>query len=254
MNSLFRRNRKVSRGQALVEFAIILPLLALLLLLAIDFGRVFFGWVALNNATRIAANQAALDPLAWVAPVSASDQARYRQQIINDMQAINCAPVGGGTWDVTDIPDPTFVNVAGTADAHEIGDHAAVSLRCGFTFLTPLVGSIMGNPMLIGARSEFTVRGGVINGIPVATALPSPTATPVPTPTPTATPAPTAAPCFPPQLVGMKTVAAHTAWNTAGFTGAYNITRPPNGNYTISLMSLVFGQPYPCNTAVTVFP
>ena len=47
----FRRHRKISRGQALVEFAFILPILVLLLLLAVDFGRVFFGWVALNNAT-----------------------------------------------------------------------------------------------------------------------------------------------------------------------------------------------------------
>ena len=39
------------RGQALVEMAIILPVLVLLLLLAVDFGRVFFGWIALNNAS-----------------------------------------------------------------------------------------------------------------------------------------------------------------------------------------------------------
>ena len=54
--------RAQPRGQALVEFALILPLLVLLLLLAIDFGRVFFGWVALNNAARIAANEAAVQP------------------------------------------------------------------------------------------------------------------------------------------------------------------------------------------------
>lgn len=245
MKSLFfRRQRTVSRGQALVEFAIILPILALLLLLAVDFGRVFFGWVALNNATRIAANEAALNPLAWVTPVNATDQARYRQQILNDMQAINCAPVGGGTWAISDIPDPVFEDKGGTADAHEVGDHAAVDLECGFTFLTPLVGNIMGNPMLIGARSEFAVRGGVINSIPVATAIPS------------GAPA-SAAPCiFPvPQLVGLRVNVGQAAWMVAGYTGAYNISRvnsQENGNYIITQVTLVQGEFYPCDTPITV--
>src|SRR6188768_643129 len=59
----FRRlDRPPSRGQALVEFAIVLPLLAVLLVMAIDFGRVFFGWVSLTNAARIGANYAGYTP------------------------------------------------------------------------------------------------------------------------------------------------------------------------------------------------
>ena len=240
----FRRHRKISRGQALVEFAFVLPILVLLLLLAVDFGRVFFGWVALNNATRIAANEAALNPDAWVAPVDATDQARYRQQVLNDMRAINCAPIGGGTWEVADIPDPGFEDKGGTADPHEIGDHATVDLECGFTFLTPLIGNIMGNPMLISARSEFAVRGGVINGVPVATAIPS------------GAPA-SAAPCINPvpQLVGLRVNAGRIAWTVAGYTGAYTISRvnpQENGNYIITAVDLVQGEFYPCDTPITV--
>ena len=51
-----------SRGQSLVEFALVLPMILLLMLIAIDFGRVFLGWVGLNNAARVAANYAALHP------------------------------------------------------------------------------------------------------------------------------------------------------------------------------------------------
>ena len=51
-----------SRGQSLVEFALVLPLILLLMLIAIDFGRVFLGWVGLNNAARVAANYAAMHP------------------------------------------------------------------------------------------------------------------------------------------------------------------------------------------------
>ena len=62
---MFRRHLSdtpVSRGQALVEFALVLPVLALLLVLAIDFGRVFFGWVSVTNAARIGANYAGQHP------------------------------------------------------------------------------------------------------------------------------------------------------------------------------------------------
>jgi len=246
-----RRRREISRGQALVELAIILPILALLLLFAIDFGRVFFGWVALNNATRIAANEAALNPDAWVAPGDASDQARYRRQVLNDLQAINCAPLGGGSWDLTDIPDPVFEDKRGTSDPHEIGDHATVDLRCGFTFLTPLVGNIMGNPMAISARSEFAIRGGMIAGVPLQTAAPPGFFTPTPVPTPGATPVP----CVAPQLVGLQVNAGRTAWTRASFTGAYKVSRsnPAEiGNYVITSQSLIGGQAYPCSSSITV--
>ena len=51
-----------ARGQSLVELALVLPLFALLLLMAIDFGRVYFTYIQVNNAAREAANYAATSP------------------------------------------------------------------------------------------------------------------------------------------------------------------------------------------------
>jgi len=207
-----RHAREKSRGQAIVEFALILPILVLMLLLAIDFGRVFFGWVALNNAARIAASEAGFHPDAWKAPGNATLQASYRAEVVADMNAINCAPTSGGSWTPAQIPDPTFVNNAAgsfSSDPYEVGDHANVTLACNFSFLTPLVGLIVGDPMTIGASSEFPVKGGTINGIVVQTA----------------SPAPTAPPCankIVPNLVGQSIAAARTAWTAAGFTGAFS--------------------------------
>ena len=65
MNRLRKRMRRTSRGQGLVEFALIVPVLMLMLLLALDFGRVFFGWVGLTNASRIGASYAAAHATAW---------------------------------------------------------------------------------------------------------------------------------------------------------------------------------------------
>ncbi len=53
------------RGQSLVEFAIVLPILLFLTLVALDFGRVYLGWINLQSMSRIAANLAANNPTAW---------------------------------------------------------------------------------------------------------------------------------------------------------------------------------------------
>ena len=54
-----------TRGQSLVEFAIFIPVLASLLLMSVDVGRVYLGWVTLTNVARIGANFAAQNPTAW---------------------------------------------------------------------------------------------------------------------------------------------------------------------------------------------
>ena len=48
-----------SRGQALAEFALLLPVLLLLMFMAVDFGRLFFSYIAINNAAREATYYAA---------------------------------------------------------------------------------------------------------------------------------------------------------------------------------------------------
>src|SRR3990170_1992140 len=54
--SLSRRRRRRTRGQSVVELALLLPVILLLLLGAIDFGRVYLGWINLNQMARLAAN------------------------------------------------------------------------------------------------------------------------------------------------------------------------------------------------------
>jgi beta-lactam-binding protein with PASTA domain len=200
-------HRKISRGQALVEFALILPLLILLLLMTIDLGRVFFGWVALNNATRIGANEAAKNPDSWA---SGAGDAGYYLKMSRDLEAINCdADVDNdGVVDSADLPDPIFAERTGDPLNHyEAGDLVTVTLHCDFGLLTPLVGAIVGDPLVIGATSTFMVFGGEIAGIPVASE-------------------PEVAGCIGvdlavPNLVGLTVAEARTAWTNAGFTGSF---------------------------------
>jgi Flp pilus assembly protein TadG len=66
-----------SRGQSLVEFALILPILLTLTGVAIDVARVYGAWVTLEGATRDAAEQVAND-----ATVTTSSAAATRAKAI----------------------------------------------------------------------------------------------------------------------------------------------------------------------------
>ena len=57
-----RRNRKSAEGQALVEFAAIVPMLFLLIVLAMNFGGLIGAWISVANATRAVADYAILGP------------------------------------------------------------------------------------------------------------------------------------------------------------------------------------------------
>ena len=52
------------RGQSLVEFALVLPVLMILVLGTLDFGRVYFAYVSVTNAARNGADFAAGGPAA----------------------------------------------------------------------------------------------------------------------------------------------------------------------------------------------
>jgi len=84
------------RGQSLVEFALILPILLTLTGAAIDLARVYSGWVTLEAATRDAAEQVATD-----ATVTTSSAATTRARTILCAQLVNtpgfAAPPGNPT-------------------------------------------------------------------------------------------------------------------------------------------------------------
>jgi hypothetical protein len=197
---MFRRLRRrldtaSSRGQALAEFALVLPLLILILLFAIDFGRVFFGWVGLHNVSRIGANYAGMyaDRADWSNSADPWRQA-YLAQIAADAAAINC----------TLPPDadrlPTFPN------GKEIGDEAVVNLTCEFQMLTPFLAPLFGGTTVpLAAESTFPIRAGIFAG-PGGGAPPAsggPTCRVIP------------------NMVDMLVADAREAWTEALFTGNF---------------------------------
>ena len=243
----------------MVEFALSAPVVLLMVLFGVDFGRVFLGWVSLTNAARAAANFAAINPTAWGALPNSAAQAEFVNRINAETEGINCTLPA-------ELPDPTFPS--GTA----LGSPAVVSLTCRFSLITPIIGNIIGSSIPVSVTASFPIRSGMINGIPASSggALPTinvtptpavppvPTPTPMPTPTPIATIAPTPTPipnCIVPDFKSKSSSTATATWVAAGFK-ANNLTFSPliPPHYTIKHQSLVKGKSVLCTSTMTVSP
>jgi hypothetical protein len=68
------------RGQSLVEFALLLPLLLIILLGVADFGRVFQSGIVMESATRAAAEAGAIEYLRQVSTGNAPDYGLIRER------------------------------------------------------------------------------------------------------------------------------------------------------------------------------
>jgi PKD repeat protein len=147
--------RSPSRGQSIVEFALVLPVVLLILMVGLDFGRVFLGWVNLNNTARIAANFAATNATALAGTGVLHDDAmdRYQALIENDAQTINCTLP-------TPVPGPTFPGGTG------LGQPAQVAITCNFGVITPIISNILGTSVKVSAAADFPIRTGLITGVP----------------------------------------------------------------------------------------
>jgi Flp pilus assembly protein TadG len=179
--------RDRSRGQTMVEFALIFPILVLLLLIAVDFGRVFLGWVSLNNAARVGANYAAANPNdTWG---TGSD---YQVLMTDNVGAINC------TRAPTD--PPTF----GPSKAP--GELVTVDLTCSFPVITPLISTFFpGGVVTVASSAAFPITDGCLVDCAPTTGGPPP-------------PAPTDGCRTIPDVRGLSVAGARAAWINAGFS------------------------------------
>jgi hypothetical protein len=165
-------NPRPTLGQSMVEFALILPIFALFLVIAIDFGRVFFTYVQLTNSAREAANYGASNPTDEVGMETRATREQSTQ-----------GQGGESAWTLSfECSDPTGTSID-CEDAKEgsgPGNHLSVTLAEQFDFLTPLVSSFF-DDFTMRASATATVTGfagGAGGGSnPTCTTVPSPTFT-----------------------------------------------------------------------------
>jgi Flp pilus assembly protein TadG len=148
MSLFVRRRGSRRRGQALVEFALVIPLFLLLLVAIFDLGRAVFAWNTLSNAAREGAR------IAIVNQYKPSIVARAKQSTA-----------------IVELNDPSVnvdfyqVNADGTPDtSHQcalvaVGCLAIVSFEATYQPITPLIGNIIfKNGVTFTARSVLSVE------------------------------------------------------------------------------------------------
>jgi PKD repeat protein len=151
-----KTQRRRSLGQSIVEFTLLFPVLLLILMMGLDFGRVFLGWINLNNTARIAANYAATNATKIAANDPAARHALY-QLVKNDADAINCS-----LPKEADFPAGSTYFPATTS----LGDPVHVGISCKFGIITPIISTILGSPITVSASADFPIRTGIIAGVP----------------------------------------------------------------------------------------
>ena len=139
---------RAGRGQALVEFALILPIFLIALLAVFDVGRAVFAYNGITNAAREGTR------LAIVNQTPASIQSRVTSQSPGAAVSI-CV--------VLLAPGRTSNDCAGTPNGDKcaspalVGCIASVEVKSQYQAITPVIGSIVG-PMTFTARSEVPIE------------------------------------------------------------------------------------------------
>jgi Flp pilus assembly protein TadG len=138
MNILKRRTQE--SGQTLVEFALILPLLILVLVGVMDFSRAIYANNTIQNAAREAVRVAIVD----------------QNVAVIEAEAIRQAVALG--LDATDVDvrflEPDYTNAAPCNTTPRTGCIVEVEVRYQYTAATPVVGTIVGIIDLVGSSRQ----------------------------------------------------------------------------------------------------
>ncbi len=177
--ALTNTNRR-PRGQALVEFAIVLPVFLLVVGTAIDLGRLFQAYVSVENAAKEGVFYAATNPRCDVAKSGCTDPNTVDWHVRSEAGSIaidnpvmNC--LNGGVTGSTK-----------SVDACVEGDGYKVSVTHHFALLTPLLQPIFGSQLTLTSTATASVFNKAFD--PNATPFPMPSTSPSPTASPTTSP------------------------------------------------------------------
>jgi Flp pilus assembly protein TadG len=154
-----RMRREERRGQALVEFALVFPILVLILLGIFEVGRLVFAYNTLGNAAREGARVAAVNQ------IEESPDCTNNRPIVNPStphwSIKQCAADKAISLGLTDAdvdvqysPPP---GVTWTCSTLRVGCLATVTVEHEYRAVTPIIGDILG-PIGLEAVSEMPIE------------------------------------------------------------------------------------------------
>ncbi|MEP7378183.1 MAG: PKD domain-containing protein [Chloroflexota bacterium] len=140
----------------MAEFAIVLPVMLLIGLVGVDFGRIYFTTIQAANAAREAADYGAEYPSDNAGMIARANAERNAQSQAGQPGSLTypqnmdttCASPGGTSMSCADAP--------GGGGA---GNTLTVKLTLPFTFLTPLISNFFGGSLSITSSATVVVLG-----------------------------------------------------------------------------------------------
>jgi len=147
---VFRRFRTKQRGQAVVEFALTVPLFLMLLLASIEFGLLINGHMVLANAVREGARAAALGQQINTVNTRIIANSGALTVTGSDIK-VERSGDDGQTWTVMTTPAPGPSGSVPQYNSASTGELVCVTVNVSYTQLTNFV------PGLNGTKIEKTV-------------------------------------------------------------------------------------------------
>ena len=142
--SLVRRrpHARATRGQALVEFALVIPIFLFLLVALFDLGRAVFSYNTLTNAAREGARMAIVNQ----DKATIIERAKAQTAIVE----LNDPSVSVGFWQMADDGTPDYTD---PCDLVAVGCLAVVSFEATYQPITPIISNF-----IFGSGVDFTAQ------------------------------------------------------------------------------------------------
>ena len=125
------RNKK---GQSLVEFAILLPILLLLLMGILEFGIMLNSYLTIHNATREGARLG----------IVAGSDIEIRQRIINSSPNLD--------------PQSLVVNITPLEGSRKSGDTLKVEIIYNYQVTVPIISNIINKIVVLKAQTSMRIE------------------------------------------------------------------------------------------------
>lgn len=143
-----RAEARDERGAAAVEFALVAPLLFMLVFAIIDFGFGFHAWDATQNAAREGARAGAVNPDVALIEARVRGASDFLDQGVLDV-TIQCAPEGS-----------TAFGTCASGPAWVEGDVVRVTVVYDYSYMTPLPSFVgLGDTLAVRSISEARFEG-----------------------------------------------------------------------------------------------
>jgi Flp pilus assembly protein TadG len=158
-----RRRKDRERGQSLVEFAFVFPIIAFLAFAFIDIGRAAFQWNTLGSAARQAARVAVVnqvDPAS--APWSCLANKPVESVASPNWTFRGCGMTAGGSIgvrssDITASYAPPPGTTLECSSKRNVGCIVTITITSRYVPITPVAGSVIG-PITMTATSSMPIE------------------------------------------------------------------------------------------------